>query len=269
MENSQSGQDAVQKRARLVEDQTRSPSEPQPGTTTLHLNPAAPFRPNVLLPGDPGRAMTIATAQLSEPRMFNHRRGLWGYSGCTPAGTGFLVQATGMGGPSAAIVCEELADLGAQVFLRVGTCGAIDPALKLGDLVVVRETICDDGASRALDVGERIAADHELTELLVEVATGVGHTTHVGVNATLDLFYDPEADERHRRLHAAGALSIEMECAAVLGVGARRGVRSACLLVVTDELWGDQRVRLHHEGFKQAGELLGLVGVRAVEALVA
>ena len=120
---------------------------------TLHLNPAADFQPNVLLPGDPARAMAIATAQLTQPKMFNHRRGLWGYSGETADGVGFLVQSTGMGGPSAAIVCEELCDLGAEVLVRVGTCGAIHPDVRFGDLIVVDGALGDDGASQALGVG--------------------------------------------------------------------------------------------------------------------
>ncbi|MBI4898624.1 MAG: purine-nucleoside phosphorylase [Actinobacteria bacterium] len=275
MDGSQARQQPKPSRARLTEDEHRSPRDPQPGTTTLHLNPAATFHPNVLLPGDPGRAMEIATARLTEPRMFNHRRGLWGYSGISPRGTGFLVQSTGMGGPSAAIVCEELADLGARLFVRVGTCGAIDSALKLGDLMVVREAICDDGASRALDAGERVAADVELTELLVRAAGSVsndvavadpGRPVHVGVNATVDLFYDPYGNERYQRLRDEDALTIEMECAAVLAVAKRRSLRAACLLVVTDELWNGERRRLDHDGFERAGELLGLVGVAAVEA---
>jgi DeoD family purine-nucleoside phosphorylase len=235
---------------------------------TFHLNPAAEFRPNVLLPGDPARAMLIATKQLVEPRMFNHRRGLWGYSGETPGGTGFLTQATGMGGPSAAIVCEELADLGAEVFLRVGTCGSIDPSVKLGDLVIVREAISDDGASTALGVDDRISADTELTDRLMEAATDLGHKWCVGASATVDLFYDPDTGARHDRLREAGALTLEMEAAAVLAVGARRGVRSACLLAVTDELWGDEgRERLSHDEIVELGETLGAVGIRAVETL--
>ncbi len=282
MDGSQARQQADPPRARLVEDSRRSPRDPQPGTTTLHLNPAAPFHPNVLLPGDPGRAMAIATASLTEPRMFNHRRGLWGYSGISPKGTGFLVQSTGMGGPSAAIVCEELADLGARVFVRVGTCGAIDPALKLSDLVVVREAICNDGTSRALGAGERIEADAELTDLLARAAesaggvgdgsvpgedSGTGRSVHLGTNATLDLFYDPNGEDCYRRLREAGALCIEMECAAVLAVAKRRGVRAACLLVVSDELWNGERRRLDDDGFDRAGELLGEVGIAAAEEL--
>jgi DeoD family purine-nucleoside phosphorylase len=234
---------------------------------TLHLNPAAEFRPNVLLPGDPARAMAIATKQLVEPRMFNHRRGLWGYSGVTPRGTGILTQATGMGGPSAAIVCEELADLGAELFLRVGTCGAIDSSVKLGDFVIVSEAISDDGASAALGAGARIAADQELIERLTDAAKEAGVKSHVGASATVDLFYDPDGDARHDRLRKAGALAIEMEAAAVLAVGARREVRSACLLAVTDELWGDGRERLGHDAIQELGATLGAIGIGAVEAL--
>lgn len=238
--------------------------------TTLHLNPAAAFHENVLLPGDPARAMAIATAQLKEPRMFNHRRGLWGYSGQTAAGTGFVIQSTGMGGPSAAIVCEELADLGAELFLRVGTCGAIDDSVKLGDLIVVTEALRDDGASTALsnEPNSRVAADRKLTDLLIETATAAGRDAHSGVVATVDLFYDPNSKARHERLRQAGALAIEMEAAAVLTVGARRGVRTACLLAVTDELWAPSgRERQTHDEIVAIGDLLGLVGVRAVEQL--
>lgn len=265
------GENPESKRARLVEDETRSPSEDQPGTFTWHLNPAAEFHPTVLLPGDPARAMAIATAQLGEPRMFNHRRGLWGYSGRSVGGTGVVVQATGMGGPSAAIVCEELAQLGAETLLRVGTCGAIDPRLKTGDLVVVTSCIRDDGTSRELaaalgDDSDHVAPAEGLTHLLLDVATAIGHPTHAGSVASVDIFYNPAGDASHERLAQDGALAIDMECATVLTVARRHGLRAGCLLVVSNELYGDQR-RLDTEGYTKAGELLGLVGVRTAEAL--
>jgi uridine phosphorylase len=235
---------------------------------TFHLNPAAEFHPNVLLPGDPARAMSIAIKELTEPRMFNHRRGLWGYSGETPGGTGFLVQATGMGGPSAAIVCEELADLGAELFVRVGTCGAIDPSVKLGELVVVSEAVSDDGASSALGAPRRAPADAGLLEALVAQVAASGHPSHVGPSATVDLFYDPDADERQARLVGDGALTLEMEAASVFAVGARREIPCACLLAVTDTLYEDDgRERLTHDQITELGELLGAVAVGAVEAL--
>jgi DeoD family purine-nucleoside phosphorylase len=238
---------------------------PEGDAETLHLNPAADFHPNVLLPGDPARAMSIATSQLEAPRMFNHRRGLWGYSGLTPDGTGILVQATGMGGPSAAIVAEEVIQLGAKVLLRVGTCGAIDPAVKLGDLVVGRVAISDDGSSAALGVEGSIAADARLSDLLVEHAGD--HVVHDGSIATVDLFYDPDGDARHAKLVAGGALAIEMEAATIYGVGARHSIPTACLLAVTDELWDDgARKRLTHDEIAELGVALGAVGVAAVSA---
>ena len=82
---------------------------------TIHLQPTAPLAERVLLPGDPGRALLLAQALLSEPKMFNHNRGLWGYSGAALLdGEPLTIQSTGMGGPSAAIVIAELADLGRQ-----------------------------------------------------------------------------------------------------------------------------------------------------------
>ena len=240
---------------------------PEGDGETIHLNPAAEFYPNILLPGDPARAMSIAIKQLTEPRMFNHRRGLWGYSGMTPEGEGFLVQATGMGGPSAAIVAEELCDLGAEILVRVGTCGAIDPAVKLGDLVVASAAIADDGTSKALGASHAVLADRALFESLLEHANDSGRVTHGGRIATVDLFYDPNADGRHESLLDREALAIEMEAAAIFAVAKRRGVRAACLLGVTDELHGEvDRVRMTHDEVTELGDDLGSVGVAAVLA---
>src|SRR5918911_928802 len=118
-------------------------------TGPIHLQPTAELAQRVLLPGDPGRALLLAQALLDEPRMFNHNRGLWGYTGLAEDGEPLTVQSTGMGGPSAAIVIAELADLGAERLLRVGTCGALDATLDLGDLLIVAEAVAGDGTSRA------------------------------------------------------------------------------------------------------------------------
>ena len=78
-------------------------------TAPIHLQPTAPLAPRVLLPGDPGRALLLAQSLLDAPKMFNHNRGLWGYSGTATDGEPLTIQSTGMGGPSAAIVISELA----------------------------------------------------------------------------------------------------------------------------------------------------------------
>lgn len=233
--------------------------------STLHLNPAATFHPTVLLPGDPARAMAIATDQLENPRMFNHRRGLWGYSGTTKAGTGVIVQSSGMGGPSAAIVVHELCDLGAQVIVRVGTCGAIAPNIKLGDLIVVTEAVSDDGTSRTLAGDAPLPADPELKQKLVDHAEQSKRKTHTGKVASVDLFYDPDAERRHQDLIDRQAIALEMEAATVFAVAAQRGVRAACLLGVTDELHpGEPRERLAQEEIEQLGKDLGAIAVAAV-----
>src|SRR3954449_3167646 len=88
-----------------------------------HLRPSTPYAEDALLPGDPGRALALAQQLLTEPRMSNHARGLWGYTGETAAGHALSIQSTGMGGPSAAIVLQELAELGGGRGIRGGTCG--------------------------------------------------------------------------------------------------------------------------------------------------
>src|SRR6476469_5122991 len=101
----------------------------------IGLQPTADLAERVLLPGDPARALLLAESLLTGTKMFNHHRGLWGYTGLAPDGAPLTIQSTGMGGPSAAIVISELAGLGAEQMVRIGTCGALAPALALGDLV--------------------------------------------------------------------------------------------------------------------------------------
>ena len=222
-------------------------------TETIHVHPTAPLAERVLLPGDPGRALQLAQELLAEPKMFNHNRGLWGYTGAAADGEPLTIQSTGMGGPSAAIVLEELVQLGARRFVRVGTCGALDPSLELGELVVAREALCFDGTSRALGFSERVAASAALAGRLEGRA---------GAVATVDLFYDSaEAREAWR---AAGALAVEMESAALFAVGARRGVEVAAVLAVTDLLDRGSRERVDEEGLREAGSRVGRAGAAAL-----
>src|SRR4051794_34169363 len=84
------------------------------------LRPTAEIHPDAILVGDPGRAMALAQVLTEQPKMANHARGLWGYSGTTAAGQGLTVQSTGMGGPSAALVLGDLAELGVKRAVRIG-----------------------------------------------------------------------------------------------------------------------------------------------------
>ncbi len=229
----------------------------------VHIHPTASLAPRALLPGDPGRALALAQLVLTEPRMFNHNRGLWGYSGTAPDGEALTIQSTGMGGPSAAIVLEELCDLGLECAIRVGTCGALDEQLKLGDLIVAEAALAIDGASRALGAGKRVMADAALVQALRAAA---GDGANVGTVASVDLFYDRGEFSRARAGSAAGAIAVEMEAATILRIGELRDVRTACLLAVTD-VFGPQgeRRRVDHDGLARAGESLGSVAAAALD----
>lgn len=224
----------------------------------IHLRPTAPLAERVLLPGDPGRALALAQTLLEEPKMFNHHRGLWGYTGRAPDGELLSIQATGMGGPSAAIVLAELIALGARRAIRVGTCGALVPELDLGALVIGREAICADGTSRALSGGERVSADPQLTELLMAHAPEAA----VGTVLSVDLFYDED-----RRPPRRDALVIEMEAAALFAVGAASGVQVGCVVAVTDSFDEEgKRARLDDHGLLAAAERMGRAAMGALGA---
>jgi len=221
----------------------------------IHLRPTAEPAPRALLPGDPGRALRLAQALLDAPRMFNHHRGLWGYTGTAADGAPLLVQATGMGGPSAAIVLEELADVGVELAVRVGTCGALAADLELGDLVVATQALGEDGASRALAGGPLRGGDPTLVGNLVAAA---GEGVHAGLIVSTDLFYDPRPG-RADAWAGQGALAVEMETAALLAVARRRGLRAATLLAVSDLLGPGGRERIDEDALTSAEERLGAV----------
>jgi uridine phosphorylase len=227
---------------------------PSPG---VHLHPTAAIAPRALLPGDPGRALALAQALLDTPRMCNHHRGLWGYTGTAGDGELLTIQATGMGGPSAAIVLEELADQGVELAVRVGTASALDPALEPGALVAVTEALADDGTSRALGAGGTVTGDAGLAAAL-RAAAGRG-----AVVATTDLYYsgvDARAG-REAAWRSAGAALVDLETAALLAVAGRRGVRAGSLLAVAATADGR---RLDADGTAAAGLALGAAAGRAL-----
>jgi uridine phosphorylase len=220
----------------------------------IHVHPTAALADRALLPGDPGRALALAQALFDEPaRMFNHNRGLWGYTGTALDGAPLTVQSTGIGGPSAALVLEELCDLGLCCAVRVGTCVALDADTALGELVAVREVLAADGTSRALGAPERLAGDEALTTALAVRAD------RAGAVVSSDLFYDPRPGERAAWARA-GALAVDLETAAVLAVARRRGIRAAVVLAVVAR--GDER--LDAEAIADAGVRLGHAALEAL-----
>jgi uridine phosphorylase len=225
----------------------------------IHIHPTAPLAERVLLPGDPGRALALAQELLEAPLMFNHNRGLWGYTGSAADGEPLTIQATGIGGPSAALVLEELIALGARRAIRVGTAGALDSSLGLGDLLIVDQALAADGTSRALGAGERIDADRQL---LAALRAAAAEDVRTGAVVSSDLFYEL-GESRFDSWRAAGALAVEMEAAALFAVGRVRGVAVACALAITD-LLGQERERIEPEALAQAGLAVGRLGAAAL-----
>ena len=226
----------------------------------IHLRPSNELAARVLLPGDPHRALAVAQATLDKPLMFNHARGLWGYTGMAADGEPLSVQSTGMGGPSAAIVIEELIDIGARSLVRIGTCGAITTGLELGGLVTATEVLAADGASSALGAERRLRPDERLTRALVE--GGAPGVTAV----SSDLFYDPREGVQ-AQWREEGAQVVEMEAATLLALAARRGVAAAVVLAVSDVVVDGTRERIGREALEEVGVALGRAGYAALAAV--
>lgn len=226
----------------------------------IALQPTADLAERVLLPGDPARALLLAELLLEGTKMFNHHRGLWGYTGLAADGAPLTIQSTGIGGPSAAIVISELAGLGARRLLRVGTCGALQVDLELGDLVVATEAIPADGTSRALGAGDRIPAGPDLLAALSASVAGEPGV-HSGPVVSTDLFYDRRGLERE--WSEAGALAVEMEASTLFALAAGRELDVAALLVVSD-LVLPSRVRIGQDDLRAAERRMGQAALRAL-----
>jgi DeoD family purine-nucleoside phosphorylase len=174
-------------------------------------------------------------------------RGMLGYTG-TYEGAPVSVQATGVGCPSATIVTEELIQLGARNLLRIGTCGGYSRDLRLGDLVIATAATPNDGTVSSITQDLPYAPSAHFD--IVHAAESAGRRTFVGPIVSSDLFYDPE-EEPARLWGELGVLAVEMEAAAIVTLSAMRGVRTGCLLTVSDTI-GEEIVRISDEDLRNA-----------------
>lgn len=198
-----------------------------------------------LLPGDPGRVHAIAAALGGEAQELAYNREFRTYLVRRPEGT-VVVTSTGIGGPSTAIAVEELAQLGVDTFIRVGTSGAIQEKIDVGAVIITTGAVRLDGASTHYAPIEYPAvADHEVTQALIEAAVEAGVQYHVGITCCSDTFYPGQ--ERYdtfsgyvlrrfqgitaewRRLHV---LNYEMESATLLVVASALGLHAGCVTAV-------------------------------------
>jgi len=191
--------------------------------------------------------------------MFNHNRGLWGYTGAYSGdGEPLTIQATGLGGPSAAIVLEELAALGLRRAIRVGTATALEATLALGELLVVERALCADGTSAALGALGEVEAD---AALLAALRREGGGALASGAVVSSDLFYESGA-ERLAGWRERGARALELASAALFALGARRDVAVGCVVAISARTGEEER--LAAEGLAEAGFAAGRVAAAAL-----
>lgn len=196
--------------------------------TPARLRPTAPNASDAILVGDPGRALMLAQELLQQPKMSNHARGLWGYTGTTETGKELTVQSTGMGGPSAGVVLRDLAELGVQRAVRIGTCASLKD-FELGDLVVVAEAFPEPGGSfptppaHTEPIQPSVDPNAALTRQLLDVLDEQGGV----VSVSLDVLHPPE-EEAHPAAEVA-----DMQTAALFATGAEFEVAVGALLIVS------------------------------------
>ncbi|MBA3433228.1 MAG: purine-nucleoside phosphorylase [Actinobacteria bacterium] len=219
-----------------------------------------------LLPGDPLRAMYIAETFLSDVTQVNSERGLLGFTGRWEDKP-VSVQGTGMGCPSATIVFEELIELGVKRLLRVGTCGGLQADHALGDLIVALSAVPADATATHLVLGEPHCptASWELIHEAVHVAKQSGESLRVGPIVSSDLFYNPDGGQ-YERWSKRGILAVEMEAAALFTLGALRGVKTGCLLAVSDIHVEGEFVRITDEELKAAVDRMTRIALATATA---
>jgi len=209
----------------------------------------------VILPGDPGRCEKIAKF-FDDAKFVHQNREYVTYTG-TLLGVPVSVVSTGIGGPSASIAMEELTAIGADTFLRVGTCGGINLKVKSGDCVIATGAVRMEGTSREYAPIEFPAvADFDVTVSLVDAAKALFLPYHTGVVQCKDSFYGQhsparmpvsyELEAKWQAWKRLGVLASEMESAALYTVAATLGVRCGCVL---NTVWNQERVKegLHEE----------------------
>jgi len=197
----------------------------------------------VLLPGDPERVPKISSLW-DEAKEIAYHREYRTHTG-TYKGVPVSVVSTGIGAPSTAIAIEELAAIGADTFIRVGSTGAIQPGMEIGDLIIAKAAVRLEGTSKQYVMVEYPAsADYEVTLALIEAAESLGLRYHVGITASTDSFYIGQARPGLKGyfpsfakhliddLRQANVTNFEMEAATLYTLANIYGLRAGCVCAV-------------------------------------
>ncbi len=192
----------------------------------------------VLMPGDPYRAKWVAENFLQDAECVNEVRGMLGFTGSWN-GNRVTVQGSGMGMPSMSIYANELIrDYGAKTLIRIGSCGGMQPQVKLRDVVIAMTctTVGTPSSTIFRELNYAPCADYSLLEAAVTAARRRDCGVHVGSIYSSDTFYD-ERPDLNEQMTRHGVLGVEMEAAELYTLAARHGVRALGIMTtVSDHL---------------------------------
>jgi uridine phosphorylase len=215
-----------------------------------------------LLSGEPERSRHLAYSYLQNVKLLSEYRGLHSYLGNLPNHQPILVATSGMGAPSLSIVVNELVQIGIKTIIRIGTCGSIQPDVKVGSVVISQGALCRQGAANDIAPLEYPAvADPFLTVALVEAAKKLQFPYHLGITASVDTFYEGQErkessansnlqswllgiTEQYRNLNI---LNYEMEAGTLFKMGSVYGFAAACICGVVAQRNEGENVMLEEK----------------------
>lgn len=209
---------------------------------TPHINPnGKTIAKIVLMPGDPLRAKYIADTFLSDVEQINEVRNMYGFTG-TYNGRKITVMGSGMGMPSIGIYSYELFKFfGVEKIVRIGSCGAYSPKLKLYDTILVNEAYSESTYAKVQSGYDKniIESSPELNQQLTDIANDLNIPLHVGRIHSSDVFYREDSDwkvfyDEHQ------CVGVEMESFALFNNAKVLGKEAACLLTVSDSFVTEQ-----------------------------
>ena len=227
---------------------------------------------SVLLPGDPDRVETIMDCWDDGEVVADHRE--YRTATGTTDGAPISTTSTGIGSPGAAIAVEELARVGADTLIRVGSCGAIQPETDIGDLIITSGAVRQEGTSdEYIREDYPAVADHAVVAALAAAAEELGYDYHVGLTASTDSFYAGQSregfggyrssgsEEMIEQLKRANVLNFEMEASAILTLANIYGLRGGAVCTVyADRTTGEFEVTGEQRAAKTASRAVSLLG---------
>lgn len=183
----------------------------------------------VILPGDPGRVLRVAAfldsyEEVAYNREFKTIKGYY-------KGVYITITSTGIGGPSTGIAIEELISCGAKYLIRIGSAGAVQSNIKLGDLVICSAAVREDGITNMyVSPNYPAVADIKLTNLIIDTCDELKYNYHYGVVRSHDSFYVDEENEMLEKWNKKNILASDMETSSLFVIGQLRGVKTASIL---------------------------------------